>query len=142
MVWEGGAARCLPIPIGRLQKRHEMIELLYGAENFSLIAGKEIREGRAVAFRFSGWRRPWIYRALVMYAAYDRLSHTGSAEPNLSLRLAWRVLLAPTLFGLIQQARSSGMGLIVRDTGKTLEVRLEPSNPSMQPTGQERPAAD
>lgn len=119
-----------------------MIELLYGAKNFSLIADKEIREGRAVAFRFSGWRRPWIYKVLAMYAEHDRLSRTGSVPRNLAFGLAWRVLLAPTLFGLVHQARSSGMGLIVRDTGKTLEVRLEPSNPSMQPTGRERPAAD
>lgn len=119
-----------------------MVELLYGAKNFSLIADKEIREGRAVAFRFSGWRRPWIYRVLAMYAEHDRLSRAGSPPSNLSLGLAWRVLLAPSLFGLIQQARSSGMDLIVRDTGKTLEVRLEPSNHSMQPTGQTQPVAD
>jgi hypothetical protein len=119
-----------------------MVELLYGAKNFTQIADKEIREGRAVAFRFSGWRRPFIYRILAMYAEHDRLSHVGGAPRSLSLGLAWRVLLAPSLFGLIHQARSSGMGLVVRDTGKSLEVRLEPSNPLMQPTGQKRPAAD
>jgi hypothetical protein len=105
-----------------------MVELLYGAKNFSAIADNEIREGRAVSFRFTGWRRPWVYRALAMYAEHDRVSHTGSAPRKLSLGLAWRVLLAPTLFGLIHQARSNGMGLLVRDTGTSLEVRLEPSN--------------
>ena len=106
-----------------------MIELLYGAKNFSLIAGKEIREGRAVAFRFGGWRRPWVYRALAIYAEHDQFSRIGSPSRRLTLGLAWRVLLAPSLFGLVEQARSSGMGVVVRDTGKTLEVRLEPSNP-------------
>src|SRR5438094_2560044 len=102
-----------------------MVELLYGAKNFTEIADKEIREGRAVAFRFSGWRRPFIYRILAMYAKHDRLSQVGGTRRSLSLGLAWRVLLAPSLFGLIHQARSSGMGLVVRDTGKSLEVRLE-----------------
>jgi hypothetical protein len=119
-----------------------MVELLYSAKNFSVIADKEIREGRAVAFRFTGWRRPWVYRALAMYAEHDRLSRTDSAPRKLSLGLAWRVLLAPPLFGLIHLARSSGMGLVVQDTGRSLEVRLEPSNPLMQPTDQKRPAAD
>jgi hypothetical protein len=110
-----------------------MVELLYGAKNFSAIADKEIREGRAIAFRFTGWRRPWVYRALAMYAEHDRVSRAGSAPRKLSLGLAWRVLLAPTLFGLIQQARSNGMGLLVRDTGTSLEVRLEPSNSTPHP---------
>jgi hypothetical protein len=105
-----------------------MIELLYGAKNFSAIADKEIREGRAIAFRFTGWRRPWVYRALAMYAEHDQALGAGSAPRKLSLALAWRVLLAPTLCGLIHQARSNGMGLLVRDAGTSLEVRLEPSN--------------
>src|SRR5262245_14714067 len=103
-----------------------MIELLYGAKNFSAIADKEIREGRAISFRFTGWRRPWVYRALAMYAEHDNVSRAGSVPRKLSFALAWRVLLAPTLFGLIHQARSNGMGLLVRDTGTSLEVRLEP----------------
>jgi hypothetical protein len=110
-----------------------MIELLYGAKNFGAIADKEIREGRAIAFRFTGWRRPWVYRALAMYAEYDEVSRTGSPPRKLSLALAWRVFFAPTLFGLIQQARSNGMGLLVRDTGTSLEVRLEPSNSTPHP---------
>ena len=110
-----------------------MVELLYGAKNFSTIADKEIREGRAIAFRFTGWRRPWVYRALAMYAEHDQVSRTGSPPRKLSLALAWRVLFAPTLFGLIHQARSNGMGLLVRDTGTSLEVRLEPSNSTPHP---------
>ena len=105
-----------------------MVELLYGAKNFSVIADKEIREGRAIAFRFTGWRRPWVYRALAMYAEYDQVAGKGSPPRKLSLALAWRVLFAPTLFGLVHQARSSGMGVLVRDAGTSLEVRLEPSN--------------
>lgn len=119
-----------------------MVELLYGASDFARIADREIREGRAVSLRFHGWRRPFVYRLLARYAEYDRLSQRGTARRSASLGLAWRILLAPTLFGLVHQARSSGMGLIVRDTGTSLEVRLEPSNPLMQPTGQTRPAAD
>jgi hypothetical protein len=109
-----------------------MVELLYGAKNFSVIADKEIREGRAVAFRFTGWRRPWVYRALAMYAEHDQLSRTDLAPRKLSLGLALRVLLAPSLFGLIEQARSSGMSLLVRDAGTFLEVRLERSNPVLK----------
>ena len=119
-----------------------MIELLYSTKDFAKIADREIREGRAFAVRFNGWRRPFVYRLLSLYAEHDRLSQRGSAPRSLSLGLAWRILLAPTLFGLIHQARSSGMGLVVRDTGISLEVRLEPSNPLVQPTGQTRPAAD
>lgn len=110
-----------------------MIELLYGAKNFAAVADKEIREGRAVAFRFAGWRRPWVYRALTMYAAHDQVARTGSPPRKLSLALAWRVLFAPTLFGLIHQARSNGMGVLVRDAGTSLEVRLEPSNSTPHP---------
>ena len=119
-----------------------MVELLYGASDFARIADREIREGRAVSLRFHGWRRPFVYRLLARYAEYDRLSQRGAPPRRVSLELAWRILLAPTLFGLVHQARSSGMGLVVRDTGTSLEVRLEPSNPLMQPTGQKRPAAD
>ena len=68
-----------------------------------------------------------------MYAEHDRVARTGSAPRKLSLGLAWRVLFAPTLFGLVQQARSNGMGLVVRDTGTSLEVRLEPSNSTLHP---------
>lgn len=109
-----------------------MVELLYGAKNFSIIADKEIREGRAVALRLTGWRRPWIYRALALYAEHDQLSLTNSTPRKLSLGLTWRVLLAPSLFGLIEQARSSRMSLLVRNTGISLEVRLEPSNPALK----------
>lgn len=119
-----------------------MVELLYGANDFAQIADREIRQGRAVSLRFHGWRRPFVYRLLARYAEYDRLSQLGRPPRRLSLGLAWRVLLAPTLFGLVHQARSAGMGLTVRDTGTSLEVRLEPSNNLMQPTGQTRPAAD
>ena len=109
-----------------------MVELLYGTKNFARIADEEIREGRPVAVRVHGWRRPFIYRLLSLYAEHDRLSRKGSAPRNLSLTLAWRIFLVPTLFGLIHQARSSGMGLLVRDTGKSLEVRLEPSNTTFE----------
>jgi hypothetical protein len=119
-----------------------MVELLYGANDFAKIAGREIREGRAVSLRFHSWRRPFIYRLLARYAEYDLFSQHGTPPRRLSLGLAWRILLAPTLFGLVHQARSSGMGLTVRDAGTSLEVRLEPSNSLMQPTGQTRPAAD
>jgi len=110
-----------------------MVELLYGAKNFSVIADKETRAGRAVAFRFTGWRRPWVYRALAIYAEHDRASRTGAAPRKLSLALAWRVLFALSLFGLVHQARSNGLGLLVRDTGTSLEVRLEPSNSTPHP---------
>ena len=119
-----------------------MVELLYGASDFARIADREIREGRAVALQFHGWRRPFVYRLLARYAEYDRLSKLGAPPRRLSFGLGWRILLAPTLFGLVHQARSSGMGLTVRDAGTSLEVRLEPSNHLMQPTGQSRPAAD
>src|SRR6266581_4718464 len=109
-----------------------MVELLYGTKNFARIADEEIREGRAVAVRVHGWRRPFIYRLLSLYAEYDRVSRHGPAPKDLSLGLAWRILLAPALFGLVHQARSSGMGLVVRDTAKSLEVRLEPSNPTIE----------
>src|SRR5882762_7907231 len=115
-----------------------MVELLYGANDFARITDREIREGRAVSLRFHGWRRPFVHRLLARYAEYDRLSQRGTPPRPVSLGLAWRILLAPTLFGLVHQARSSGMGLVVRDTGTSLEVRLEPSNPLMQPTGQKR----
>jgi len=117
-----------------------MVELLYGANDFARVADREIREGRPVALIFSGWRRPFIYRAISLYAQHDRLSQTAGAPRRLSLSVAWRILLAPALFGLIHQARSSGMALVVRDTGQNLAVRFEPSNPSMQRTGHEHPA--
>jgi len=109
-----------------------MVELLYGAKNFTRIADKEIRAGRAVAFIYTGWRRPFIFRILSMYAEHDRLSRGKYVPRSLSLGLAWRVLLAPSLFGLITQARLSGMSVIVRDTGESLEVRLEPSSLATQ----------
>src|SRR5690242_8067480 len=109
-----------------------MVELLYGTKNFARIADEEIRGGRAISVRVHRWRRPFIYRLLSMYAEFDRVSRDGQAPRSLSLGLAWRVLFAPTLFGLIHQARSSGMGLLVRDTGKSLEVRLEPSNTTFE----------
>ena len=109
-----------------------MIELLYGASNFASIADKEIREGRAVAVRLTGWRRPFIYRTLSLYAEFYRVSRTGATPRSLSLSLAWRILFAPSLIGLIHQARSSGMGMVVRDTGTILEVRFEPSNPTIE----------
>jgi hypothetical protein len=109
-----------------------MVELLYGAKNFARVADQEIREGRAVAVRISGWRRPFIYRTLSMYAEYDQVARTGSIPRRLSLGLVWRILLAPSLIGLIHQARSSGMGMVVRDTGTILEVRFEPSNPTIE----------
>jgi hypothetical protein len=67
-----------------------------------------------------------------MYAEHDQLSRTDLAPRKLSLGLALRVLLAPSLFGLIEQARSSGMSLLVRDAGTFLEVRLERSNPVLK----------
>jgi len=114
-----------------------MVELLYGANDFARIADREIREGRAVSLRFHGWRRPFVHRLLARYAEYDRLSQRGTPPRPVSLGLAWRILLAPTLFGLVHQARSSGMGLVVRDTGTTLEVRLEPSNSAPHRDGRE-----
>ena len=109
-----------------------MVELLYGTKNFARIADAEIREGRPLAVRVHGWRRPFVYRILSRYAEYDRAAQGGPVLRKLSLATAWSILLAPTLFGLIHQARSSGMGLVVRDTGKSLEVRLEPSNPTIE----------
>jgi len=76
-----------------------------------------------------------------MYAEHDQVFRTGSAPRKLSLALAWRVLFAPTLFGLIHQARSNGMGLLVRDTGTSLEVRLEPSNSTPHPDARASVAA-
>ncbi len=107
--------------------RQIMIELLYGADNFAKIADGEIRAGRGFAMRFEGWRRRFVYSALAMYAEFDRVPTGGAVPKRLGLALAWRVLFAPTLFGLIHQGRSAGMAVIVRDTGKSLEVRLEPS---------------
>jgi len=117
-----------------------MVELLYGTRNFARIADEEIREGRPLAVRVHGWRRPFVYRILARYAEYDRAAQRGRVPRKLSLATAWSVLLAPTLFGLIHQARSSGMGLVVRDTGKSLEVRLEPSNSTIERDAREKAA--
>src|SRR5437773_12126799 len=113
-----------------------VVELLFGTSDFARIADREIREGRAVSLRFHGWRRPFVYRLLARYAEYDRLSQRGTPPRRVSLGLAWRILLAPTLFGLVHQARSLGVGLVVRDTGTTLEVRLEPLTARPTATGE------
>jgi hypothetical protein len=100
-----------------------MIELLYGASDFARIADREIREGRAVSLRFHGWRRPFVYRLLARYAEYDRLSQRGTAPRSASLGLAWRILLAPTLFGLVHQARF-GLDPLPRTSCRLILSRL------------------
>lgn len=100
-----------------------MIELMYGAANFARVADKEIREGRPVAIRVTGWRKAFIYRTLALYAEFDRKA--DSMPKKTSLGLALRIMLTPSLMGLCHQARSSGMGLVVKDHGSSLEVRFE-----------------
>jgi hypothetical protein len=100
-----------------------MIELLYGAKNFVGIADKEIREGRPVAIRVTGWRKGFIYRTLALYAEFDRKA--GAMSKKMSLSLALRIMFTPSLMGLCYQARSSGMGIVIRDQGSSLEVRFE-----------------
>jgi len=102
-----------------------MIELLYGTKDFAQLAEKEIRDGRPVAVRVVGWRKSFIYRTLSLYAEYDRVSRTGSMPRSLPLGLAWRTMLAPSLMGLCHQARSSGMEIVIRGQGISLEVRFE-----------------
>lgn len=100
-----------------------MIELMYGAKDFASVADKEIREGRPVAIRVVGWRKGFIYRTLALYADYDRKA--GAVRKKTSLSLALRIMLAPQLMGLCHQARSSGMEIVMRDHGSSLEVRFQ-----------------
>jgi hypothetical protein len=100
-----------------------MIELMYGANDFARVADKEIREGRPVAIRVTGWRKTFIYRTLALYAKFDR--GAGSMPKKTSLALALRIMLAPQLMGLCHQARSSGMEIVMRDHGSSLEVRFQ-----------------
>ena len=100
-----------------------MIELMYGAQDFARVADKEIREGRPVAIRVTGWRKGFIYRTLALYAEFDR--KPGAMPKKTSLGLALRVMLAPQLMGLCHQARSSGMEIVMRDHGSSLEVRFQ-----------------
>jgi len=97
-----------------------MVELLYGAKDYARIAESEIRQGRPVALVFNGWRRPFVHRAISMYADFDQLHRATGAPRRLSLGVVWRILVAPVLFGLIHQARSSGMSILVRDSGQNL----------------------
>src|SRR5262249_15869778 len=98
-----------------------MIELMYGAKDFARIAGKEIREGRPVAIRGIGWRKGFIYRTLALYADFDR--RPGSMPKKTSVGLALRVMLVPQFMGLCHLARSSGMEIVMRDQGSSLEVK-------------------
>jgi hypothetical protein len=100
-----------------------MIELLYGAKNFVRVVDKEIREGRPVAIRVTGWRKGFIYRTLALYAEFD--PRAGAMSKKMSLKLALRIMLAPSLIGLCHQARSSGMEIVMRDRGSSLEVRFQ-----------------
>jgi len=116
-----------------------MVELLYGAKDYARIAESEIRQGRPVALVFNGWRRPFVHRAISMYADFDQLHRATGAPRRLSLGVVWRILVAPVLFGLIHQARSSGMSILVRDSGQNLAVRFEPSNPPVNPDARDVP---
>ena len=107
-----------------------MVELLYGAKKWVNIADGEIRQGRPVAVIFHGWRRRFVYRAISMYAEYDRLTPNKGAPRRLGLGVAWRIMVAPQLFGLVLQARESNMTVVARDTGQNLAIRFEPSNPT------------
>ena len=100
-----------------------MIELMYGAKDFARIVDREIAEGRTVAIRVTGWRRAVIYRTLALYAELDRKA--GSMRKSASLGLALRVLFVPQFMGLCDQARSSGMEILVRNHGTSLEVRFQ-----------------
>lgn len=100
-----------------------MIELMYGAKDFVRMADKEIQEGRPVAIRVTGRRKAFIYRTLALYTQFDRKA--GSMPKSASLGLALRVLLVPQFMGLCHQARSSGMEIVVRDHGSSLEVRFQ-----------------
>jgi hypothetical protein len=100
-----------------------MIELMYGAKDFARVADKEIREGRPVAIRVTGWRKAFVYRTLALYAEFDR--KTASMPKKTSLGLALRIMLVPQLMGLCHQARSSGMEILMRDHGSSLEVRFQ-----------------
>ena len=102
-----------------------MIELLYGTKDFSHIAWTEITGGRPVVLRVVGWKKTFVHRILSSYSEYDRLSRTGAVPRGLMFGLAWRTMLAPSLMGLCDHARSSGMAIVVRDRGTTLEVRFE-----------------
>src|SRR5690242_9313500 len=100
-----------------------MIELMYGAHDFARVADREIREGRPVAIRITGWRKGFIYRTLALYAQFDQ--RPGSMPKKTSLGLALRVLLVPQFMGICHQARSSGLEIVMRDHGTSLEVRFE-----------------
>jgi hypothetical protein len=100
-----------------------MIELMYGAKDFARVADREIREGRPVAIRVTGWRKGFIYRTLALYAEFDR--RHGSMQKKTSLGLALRVMLVPQFMGLCHQARSSGMEIVMRDHSSSLEVRFQ-----------------
>jgi hypothetical protein len=110
-----------------------MIELLYGVKDFVRLADKEIREGRPVAVRVVGWRKGFIYRTLALYAEYDR--RAGAVPKKMSLNLALRIMFAPSLMGLCDQARSSGMKIVIRDQGSSLEVRFEKPENELNPLG-------
>ena len=88
-----------------------------------IVADKEIREGRPVAVRVTGWRKAFIYRTLALYAESDRKA--GAMPKKTSLGLALRIMLAPQLMGLCHQARSTGMEILMRDHGSSLEVRFQ-----------------
>jgi hypothetical protein len=107
-----------------------MIELLYGSKDFAHVADKEIREGRAVAIRVTGWRKRFIYRTLALYAEFDR--NRGAMPKKTSLALALRIMLTPSLMGLCDIARSTGMEIVMRDHVSSLEVRFQ--KPEQQPT--------
>lgn len=100
-----------------------MIELMYGANDFARVADKEIREGRSVAIRVTGWRKGFIYRTLALYAEFDR--RHDSIPKKTSLGLALRVMFVPQFMGLCHQARASGMEIMMRDHGSSLEVRFQ-----------------
>src|SRR5258706_14624493 len=98
-----------------------MIELIYGAKNFDRIAWKEIDEGRPVTIRVTGVRKPFVYRILALYAEYDRESRSGRNRRDLLFAFGWRSIFVPSLLGIVNHARLSGMSLTMKDQGSTLE---------------------
>ena len=102
-----------------------MLELLYGAKGSAGVAWNEISEGREVALHVTGWRKNTVYRLISSYADYAEHSKKGRIQKRGAGRFLWQMIFAPSIVGLCEHARESGLTVSVKDKGSTLEVRFE-----------------
>ncbi len=102
-----------------------MIELSYRTKGSVGKAWTEIEAGNEVVLKVTGWRKKAVYRVFKLYVLYLELSQKGRAPISLGVRIAWQSLLAPSIIGLCEHARRSGLTTSMEGDGNLLEVRFK-----------------